>query len=536
MVKAAAGLGIALPAASSRAWPVRAEGGDPETLVVGTAASASDIDPHSAYDGRSNMIIYGIYEQLMRLEDNATDRYIPLIAESWTSNEDQSVWTFTLRDGVTFHDGSACDAAAVKASFERMVGMGLGPFIVIQRFLPDPATQISTPDARTVVFDLGSPQPMFEAAIAAPYGSFIVNTKVTMANEQDEDMGHGWLQLNAEGAGTGPYRLSSFEPERETVLERYEDYWGGWDGNHFSRVIVRVVPEGGTLRQLLEQGQIDMVDNLTPEDTDALAANPELRVDRDYTTSDGYIIMTVAGPLESVAARQAMCWAFPYDDVVDGIYQGYAKKGSGPLAELCRGYDPATFVYSTDLDKARSLLAEAGVTEGTTVSMMLIGSDEAAKQMAQLYAANLAMIGITLDIQAVDQSTFISTAYGEAPADERPNMFPWFWQPDYNDGWDHLWPQVACDASFGRGANAGVYCNEQVDTLLEAARDAGDPETYQAALSEIQNLISRDDPAGIYYVQIQWITILRKDIDGFVGVNPIATGLYDFYRLSRVTA
>jgi ABC-type transport system substrate-binding protein len=296
------------------------------------------------------------------------------------------------------------------------------------------------------------------------------------------------------------------------------------------------VPEGATLRQLLEQGQIDVVDNLTPEDTDALAENPEMVVDRAYTTSDGYLILTVSGPLESVEARQAMNWAFPYNDVVEGVYRGYAKKGSGPLAELCRGYDPATFVYTTDLGKAKELLAAAGVPEGTTISMMLIGSDEAAKQMAQLYAANLAEIGITLDIQAVDQSTFLSVAYGEAPAEERPHMFPWFWQPDYNDGWDHLWPQIACDATFGRGANAGVYCNEQVDTLMEQARDAGDESSYQAALSEIQNVITRDDPAGVYYVQIQWITILRKDIAGFKGVNPIATGLYDFYRLSRVTA
>jgi peptide/nickel transport system substrate-binding protein len=526
-----AAVGLAVPVISQTPRIGLAQAADPKTFMVGTASSASDIDPHSAYDGRSEMIIYGAYEQFMRLKTDTTDQYIPLLAEKWEANADKSVWTFHLRKGVTFHDGSPCDAAAVKASFERMLALQLGPFNVVARFVDDPA-RIKTPDPATVVFDLGAPQPMFESAMAAPYGPYIVNAKRAKTHEVDGDWGHAWMQTNAEGMGTGPYRIAQFEPEQQATLEKYDGYWGGWDGNHFERIVVRVVPEEATLRQLIEQGQIDIVDNLTPEATDALAKNPDLRVDRAYTTSDGYVILTVAGPLETPEARQAMAWAFPYDEVIQGVYNGYAKKGSGPLAELCRGYDPKTFVYSTDLAKAKGLLAKAGVASGTTLSMMVIGADEAAKQMAQVFAANLQQLGLALDIQAVDQSTFISTAYGEAAAADRPNMFPWFWQPDYNDGWNHLWPQVACDAAFGKGSNAGVYCNPKADALLAQAKSAADPVAYQQALSELQNLISRDDPAGIYYVQIQWTTILRRDIAGFF-TNPVATGLYDFYRMSR---
>ncbi len=531
LVQGAAALGVSLPAFGRLPRGVRAQSADAATFVVGTASSASDIDPHSAYDGRSEMVVYGAYEQFMRLKDDTTDQYVPLLAKSWEANADKSVWTFHLRPGVVFHDGSPCDAAAVKASFERLLTLKLGPFNVVARFVDDPA-RIKTPDPATIVFDLGSPQPMFESAMAAPYGPYIVNAKLAKTHETDGDWGHAWLQTNAEGMGTGPYRIASFEPEQQATLERFDQYWGGWKDGQFERVVIRVVPEEATLRQLIEQGQIDVVDNLTPEAMDALAKNPDLRVDRAYTTSDGYLIMTVAGPLASVEARQAMAWAFPYDEVIQGVYKGYAKKGSGPLAELCRGYDPKTFTYSTDLAKAKTLLAQAGVASGTKLSMMLIGSDEASKQMAQLFAANLQQLGLSLDIQAVDQSTFISTAYGEAPAAERPSFFPWFWQPDYNDGWNHLWPQVACDAAFGKGANAGIYCNAQVDKLLAQAKSAAEPAAYQQALSAIQNLISRDDPAGVYYVQTQWTTILRRDIAGFF-TNPVATGLYDFYRLSR---
>jgi peptide/nickel transport system substrate-binding protein len=517
--------------ASPHALPALQDVDRAATLIAGTSSSPSDLDPHSAYDGRSVMVIYGVYEQLMRLKGSSTDAYEPLLAESWEANDDQSVWTFHLREGATFHDGSPCDAEAVRLSFERLLTLGLGPFEVVHRFVSDPA-QITAPDARTVVFDLGQPQPLFEAALAAAYGPYIVNARLAREHEEDGDWGHAWAQTNAEGMGTGPYQVTTYERESLVQLDRYEAYWGGWDGDHFSRIVIRVVPENETLRQLVEQGEIDIVDNLTPEATDALAENPGLRVERAYTTSDGYLSMTPIGPLETPAARQAMAWAFPYEEVVTGVYQGYAKAARGPLAELIRGFDPELPVYTTDLEKARQLLAEAGVTQGETLSMMLSAGSEAAKTMAQLFAANLEQLGLSLDIQAVDETTFIGTIFGEAPIEERPHFFPLFWQPDYNDGWNHLYAQVDCDASFGKGANAGVYCNERVDELLDTARDAADEATYLDALAELQQILAWDDPAGVYYIQTQWTTILSAAINGFA-TNPIATGLYDFYRMSR---
>jgi peptide/nickel transport system substrate-binding protein len=477
------------------------------------------------------MVIYGAFEQLVRLKGSSTDDYVPLLAESWAANDDTSVWTFHLREGATFHDGSPCDAEAVRLSFERLLTLGLGPFEVVHRFVSDPA-QITAPDAQTVVFDLGRPQPLFESALAAAYGPYIVNARLAKEHEENGDWGHAWAQTNAEGMGTGPYTVTTSERESLVQLDRFDAYWGGWDGNHFARILIRVVPENETLRQLVEQGEIDIVDNLTPEATDALAQNPALRVERAYTTSDGYLSMTSIGPLESPEARQAMAWAFPYEEVVEGVYQGYAKAARGPLAELIRGFDAELPAYTTDLEQARQLLSDAGVAQGETLSMMLSAGSEAAKTMAQLFAANLEQLGLSLDIQAVDETTFIGTIFGEAPIEERPHFFPLFWQPDYNDGWNHLYAQVDCDASMGKGANAGVYCNARVDELLDTARDAADEAAYLAALAELQQILAWDDPAGVYYVQTQWTTILSAAIDGFA-TNPIATGLYDFYRMSR---
>jgi peptide/nickel transport system substrate-binding protein len=504
---------------------------DPATLQIALNGSPSDLDPHSAYDYRSAIALRGPYEGLIALDGSATDKYVPVLAESWAPNEDKSVWTFILREGVTFHDGTPVTAEAVRKSFVRFLTMGLGPSGAFRRFISDPA-QITAPDERTVVFDCGVPQPLLEAYLSSSYGPLVMNVDLVMQYEEEGDQGHAWAQLNEEGMGTGPYRVVEFEPEQQLVLEKYDGYWGGWEGNHFDRVIFRVVSENATRRQLIEQGEVDIVDNLTPESLLALEENPDLVVDRSYSAEVDYLILTVAGALASPEARQAMCWAFPYDEVIEGVYKGYAKRAVGGVAELVAGFDPETFQYTTDLDKARELLAAAGVPEGTELVVTQESGDENVKALVQLFQQNLAQLGITLTIEEVDLSTFTGIMFGDMPVEERPNMMPWFWWPDYNDAYNHLYPQIACDQWGSAGTNGGYYCNERVQELFEANRDEPDPAKYQAALSEIQQIISRDDPPAIYYMQREWTTVLRKGIEGFV-FNPINIGTYNFHAMSR---
>src|SRR3954469_20033629 len=507
---------------------------DPGTLTIAMNGSPSDLDPHSVYDYRSAMPLRGPYEGLIALEGSATDKYVPVLAESWKPNDDKSVWTFTIRSGVTFHDGTPVDAEAVRASFERFLTMGLGPAGAMRRFIQDPA-QITASDERTVVFDCGGPQPLLEAYLTSQYGPLILNVPGVKQNEADGDLGHAWAQLNEEGLGTGPYRIVEFEPEQQLVLERYDDYWGGWEGNHFDRVIFRVVPENETRRQLIEQGEVDIVDNLTPEANDALASNADLFIDRSYSAEVDYFILTEAGSLASPEARQAMCWAFPYDDAIEGVFRGYGKRAVGGVAELVAGFDPDTFRYSTDLDKAKDLLGKAGLAEGSEINLTIETGYEDVKATAQLFQQNLSQIGVNLSIEEVDLTTFTAIMFGEMTAEERPNMIAWFWWPDYNDAYNHLYPQIACDQWGSAGTNGGDYCNERVQEIFKAIRDEPDPAKYQAGLSEIQQIISRDDPSAIYYMQRQWTTVLRKNIQGFV-FNPINIGTFNFYTMSRSEA
>lgn len=530
VLQTAAAAGLAAPFARRPSGADARQAG--KMLVIALNGSPTNLDPHSSYDYRSALAIRGPYETLIALDGKETDKYIGAIAESWTANEDKSVWTFTIRPGVTFQNGDPCDAEAVRLSFERFLTLGLGPVNVIGRFVADPK-QITAPDASTVVFDLGSPQPIFEAAIASQYGPLILNAKLAKSYEEDGDWGSAWAQTNTEGLGTGAYRITAFDPGREMIMERYEGYWGGWSGEEFETIALRVVEETETRRQLIEKGDADIVDNLTPEALDELAKNPDVALDRSYSTQVMYMTMTEGGALASPEARQAMCYAFPYDQVVNDIYKGYAKRAVGPVAELCRGFAPGVFQYPTDLARAKELFAAAGVAEGTEIVLMQEAGDEKLKTASQLFQANLAECGVTLTIETVDLAGLNEVFYGDAPVEERPGVLPSFWWPDYNDAYNHLYPQVDCDSWGSKGANAGFYCNEQVDEGLVVAKDAPDAATYEAALTQVQQILSEEDPSAIYYMQPEWTTVLRAGISGFV-FNPIYIGTYDFYRLRKV--
>lgn len=516
-------------------WRVRqavaAEQVASDTFTLVTNRAPSDLDPHSAYDAGSGVLLQGPFEGLIRLKPDSADSYIPVLAKSWQANADKSVWTFQLREGVTFQDGTPLDASRAKASFERLMTLGLAPSGVLGRFLQDGAT-LSTPDSHTLVFDLGRPQPLFEAALASAYGTAIVNTETLRAHEVNGDWGHAWAQTSSEGLGTGPYRITQFDGETGAVMERYDQYWGGWQGDHFDQVMLRIVVEPETRRALIERGEADLATTLPLATVRDLEANPDLVVDHRPDLTVRYFAMTVAGPLRSPQARQALCWAFPYNEAISGVYDGFAQRAVGPVAKLCHGFAPQTFVYETDLARARALLDQAGVAPGTTLTMLLPPGNPEVAATVELFQANLTAIDLMLDISTVDFATYVSIFAGDLPAEERPNLLPSFWSPDYNDGWNHLWPQLSCAA--WQAGNGGHYCNQQVESLLEQARTAVDDAAYLAALAEIQMIVTRDDPAAIYYAQPEWLTVVRRDIAGFAP-NPVVGGIVDFYGLRRTS-
>lgn len=503
---------------------------DPLTFTLVTNRTPTDLDPHSAYDAGSGVALRGVYEGLLRSSPVQADQFEPILATSWSTDATERVWTFQLREGVTFHDGTPLTAEAVRLSFVRLFQLGLAPSTVLARFIED-AEQITAPDARSLVFSLTRPQPMFLAALAAPYGSAVVNAAALRQHEVNGDWGHTWAQTHSTGMGTGPYEVVAFDLEDGVEMERYDHYWRGWEDGKFERIVVRIV-EPETRVSLLERGEADLATTLPLQAISQLENNPSLVIDHRYSMTVRYLLMTATGPLQDARARQALCWAFPYDEVISGVYEDLAKPARGPVAELCRGFDPATFQYHTDLEQARSLLREAGVAPGTTLTMMMASGNVEVASTAELLRAQLAELDLSLDLQIVDFATIVDLYTGDTATEELPHLLPGFWSPDYDDALNHLWPQLSCQAwQAGNGAH---YCNQQVEALLEDARTASDAAAYQAALSQIQQIATHDDPAAIYYLQPQTVNVLQRTISGFAA-DPISGDLYDYYALRKVS-
>src|ERR671912_476995 len=225
------------------------------TLTVLWTSGTEDIDPHYTYSELASAVALLVYEMLLILKGDSTDEFDPMLAESWEVSEDQSTYTFKLFPDVMFQDGTPANAQAVKDSYTRWIELEGSPVNVITRFCDSP-DKMEVVDETTLRFNLGSPQPLFLAAMASSYGPMVISPTALTENATEEDpYAHEWAKASA--VGSGPYILESNSLNEGLVLKKFDGFHRGWEGNHFDEIIFRVVPEDGTRRQLLERGEAD---------------------------------------------------------------------------------------------------------------------------------------------------------------------------------------------------------------------------------------------------------------------------------------
>jgi peptide/nickel transport system substrate-binding protein len=519
----------AAPAPSTSRWLSSGQNQDSGTFTAMIAEGTADVDPHSTYSTVGSEVCLGCYEMLIQYKGDSTSEYAPMLAESWDAAADNKTFTFKLPAGVKFQDGTDCDAAAVKASFTRFLELDMGPVNVISRFI-DSADQIEAVDATTVRFNMTNPTPLFLDAMASSYGPYVVSPKAVEDNKtKDDPWAHEWLQSNA--VGTGPYTLTENSLNEQVKFEKFDDYHGGWSGNHFSEVVLRVVPENTTRRQLLEQGEVDATtNNLTVEDVESLKSNPDLVVLEYGTTRVNWGIMNAVKL--SKEARQGFSYAFPYDDVMNGVYKGLLVR-SGPIPNTVKGADPDVFIYQTDLEKAKQLITSAGFKDGDSFEYLFSSGDAQTKSVAELFQANVAKMGFELKLSEVDLATEEDIVYGDSPAEDRPEFIgDWAWWPDYNDPWNQLAPNFLKASTGGGGSNGGYWVNDRFEEIMAQAEHYKDETELDALMKEAQNILTEQDPPAIYYGEVKYYTVLKKEIQGFVA-NPLYLDSYNFYGMSR---
>jgi len=504
---------------------------DPKTLVVAYQESADNVDPAQTLNVANNIITRPIYEGLLTLKGSSLTEVEPVLAESYTTNADKSEWTFKIRQGVKFHDGSPLDAQAVYDSYARTIVGKFPTWNILGRFVgEDPAKTMKVVDQYTLQFTFDSPQPLFSLALAAAYGTGIISPKAFKENAKGDDAGKEWLTTHA--AGTGPYKLDKFAPNDEFILVRNPDYWRGWnDPNKFEKVIVKIYPENSTRRQLLEKGDVDIFTTPSAEDVEALGQTGNFEIGNADLIRIDYIAFNTHGKLADPRVRQAISYAFDYDGYIQSVRKNQGRRAEGPFPRSMAYHDPEVFLYPTDLDKAKALLQEAGWVDGTEVTYTYYPGFHG-EDVGPILQAQLEQIGVKLKIEERDISSFNGMFYGDQPPEQRPDMFWYAWWPNLDDPYDWSWILYHSTAAGSNGANAGFYANKQVDELIDQGLVDTDPGKQQEIWKQVQTIVTKDDPAGLWVEDPLDHTIFRKDIQGQV-YNALYTETFDFYALSR---
>ena len=525
-------LGSFLAACSSKS-PTSTTGGtgpalnrDPGTLVVAMDAFVSDFDPASYFLLSGIVPNFGIYESLLRMKGSSATETEPWLAESSSTNPDKSVWTFKLRSGVKFSDGTPFDGDALKAAWTRTITANLGAGSTLSTYITDPGTQIVVKDPGTVVMDLGIPVPRFDLLLASQYGTGIVNPNV---ESQGKNHGHDYLASHS--AGTGPYMVESVAPNDQIVMTRNPNYWQGWNGTHFEKIIIRQVIEDSSRRQGMESGDFDIAFPATPQDTDALRSTPGISVGDQKVLGMEYVILGAYGPLASPEARRAINLLFPNQDFVSSVMKGTLDAPNSVLPDLMLYAAPGTYTPTVDVEQAKQLLQQAGVAPGTELTYEFYTGRR--KEPGLILQQQLQQVGLNVKVVEKAYDAFVADISTPKPESERPNMAYWFWWPEYNSPADFCFPILSEDATpNARLFNGGYYINDTVNHAINDGFTESDPDKLTRLWRQAQVVMGEEDPPWIPLGQIIDTSYLRSDVQGYVP-NPVYVLSYDFYALSR---
>jgi peptide/nickel transport system substrate-binding protein len=368
-------------------------------------------------------IFANVYEGLTYTPEYDTQLALPLLATSWESSDDLMEWTYHLREGVKFHDGTEFTADAVKYSFERTMRMGLGGSYILDPIFHEGAIEVI--DDYTVAFHLAYPAPM-DVITSSAYSAWIFSPTTTAEQAGDSE---DWFNLGND-TGTGPYEIDGYERGRRVILRKFEDYWVDWAPGSFDVVFFDVVEDPIVLQQMIESGESDVTFGIPLENRELLEARDDVVRVEENTFIVGYIpINTQHPPLDIKEVRQALAYSFPYDDYINIILEGFGIQAYTTVPEGAWGHCDTCFQYYTDLDKARELLAEAGFPDGGfELEIVVYAGDPDSEQYAQLWKAELDKLGIELTINVM--TTEAAYAISRSSPEEAPDLVAFSWWQD----------------------------------------------------------------------------------------------------------
>jgi peptide/nickel transport system substrate-binding protein len=496
-----------------------------DTLVVADAIDdVITLDPGEVSEIGGVLTTNQVYQQLVGFDPADPATIVGILAKSWTVAEDGVTFTFTMDRAARFASGNPVTAHDAEYSLRRIVKMkSRSAFIITQfGFTPENVDEmIKATDDDTLVVKIGEPYaPSFFLYCLSSYVGAIVDSNTVKAHEVNGDFGNAWLK-SENSAGSGPFVLTKWAPKESITLSRNDNFWG--TAPTLKRIVLRHVAESATQRLMLEKGDIDIANKLSPDDHDALAANPDIAKLTGLSGTIYYMgLNTRNGLLGNEKFREAMKYLVDYQGIADTISRGTMEVHQTMIPRGFLGaldYNP----YSYDLEKAKALMAEAGVT-GDTSFNMVVWNTPPYTDFAQAIQATMASAGITLNLEVVDGKQWL-TRYRNADLD----IWLGLWGPDYPDPHSNA-KAFSVNADYAPDKSAGLadrfgWTNDDLSKRTMAAVREQDTATRQKMYEDIQREHTLISPF-IYIFQEKRAVGLRANVKGVVLGSTFADDRY----------
>lgn len=455
------------------------------SLRVGVPGAAETFDPNVAFVFEAIWPCELLYSSLIRITPELVLE--PELATAWEPNEDLTQWTFTLREGVKWHDGGEFTSADVVATFDRIQDPDLAsPFRTAIAMLDH--TEATAPNE--VVFHLNAPFGEYPELMSAYL------SRIVPAGKTDD--------LARNPIGTGPYVLSDYVPGERTVLRRFEDFWDAEGQGFIDEISYLAIPEEATKAAALVGGQIELANEFQPISLPILQS-PKITVAEISSPGHQPIFMDVnEPPFDDPLVRTAMKKVVDRNGVVAVVLQGHGEAAADqPVPPFDPNYGNIP-IPEQDIDGAIALLAEAGYPDGLDLVLHTSPGRAGMLETALTFKDMAAPAGIRVEIQSHPIDNYWADIWKKVP------FFTsnWSGRPTAEQILSLIY---MCDAS----ASEGNWCNAGFDELIVASRSTSDPEERLAVLTEAQQILADEGPAIIPYFR-SYITAHSSRLHGFV--------------------
>ncbi len=491
---------------------------DRDEIVWGDTLPAG-LDPHVVYDVPMQFYMLNVYDGLYRYIGNPPE-LTPWLAESHAVSENGMEWTFTLRDGIRFHDGSALTADDVVYSFRRLLAMGKGPAGAFLPVLePEGVTKV---DERTVAFRLKRAYAPFLAAMPLVA---IVNADLVQAHETGGDRGSAWLSSNAAGSGAYMIDPATYIPQEKLDLTIFPGHFHGWSDNPDPIEIVRAYPVTETSTRVLAliNGDIDATDSYLPTDqVGRVEAAANAHVSRDESMRVMIIRMNNRRPpFDNANFRKCVSHAFDYEGFIDAVLGGFPVRNPGPIPKNLWGAPADLEGYRYDPDKAAGFCAAAraeGAPLGRKLEIHIQSALEQTTQAAEILQAGMAAVGVDVELVA---STWPTLTSSTSSPETTPDMWVHWVSTYFVD--PENWIGQMYDSTFhGTWKASSWYENPRIDELLQAARAETDQATRAGYYEEASRIVV-DEAADIWIYNTVQLRGLSNRLKGY-RFSPVGSG------------